>query len=174
MVPGDGFSRAIRVVLAHSRYSIFGSGEDPFPPSCAAHVDGVLGAQHVRCSGGGPDPHRVVGAGAGASRCPSGLNTHTEHRVGVAAQGAEGWPVSAFHSRTVPSAPAVPVGAQRRTHLTEVAGQLITDPRRASRSSRPSRVQPPRPRDHDALQVRAAQDRRPAHWARRTDASSSR
>ena len=56
---------------------------------------------------GVPQPHRAVVAGAGQP-VPVGAERHTVHRAGVAGEGRpRGWPVSASHSRTVPSSLAV-------------------------------------------------------------------
>ena len=68
-----------------------------------------------------------------ASRCPSGLNaTPITPPVWPVSGAPIGWPVSASHSRTVPSALArgqpVPVGAERHTaHRAGVAGERGAD-----------------------------------------------
>ena len=63
-------------------------------------ADGLAGV-------GVPQPHRVVGAGGGDA-VPVGAERHTAspRRCGRCSGAPMGWPVSAFHSRTVLSAPA--------------------------------------------------------------------
>ena len=57
-------------------------------------ADGLAGV-------GVPQPQGVVGA-AGDDAVPVGAERHTVHRAGVAGEGPpRGWPVSAFHSRSV-------------------------------------------------------------------------
>ena len=94
-----------------------GAGQ-PVPVGAERHtahrslVAGQWGADRL-AGVGVPQPHCLVVARAGQP-VPVGAEGHIGHRVGVAGQRVPiGWPVSAFHTRTVPSCWPRPAGARR-------------------------------------------------------------
>ena len=81
----------------------------------AVHRAGVAGERGAEglAGVGVPQPHGFVVA-AGGERWPSGLNaTLFTASVWPVSGGPRGWPVSAFHSRTVPSSLAEASGGRR-------------------------------------------------------------
>ena len=92
--------------------AVVAGGGQPVPVGAerhTAHRVGVAGERGAdRLAGVGvPQPHRAVVAGGGQP-VPVGAERHTGHPVGVAGEGLpRGWPVSAFHSRTVLSSLAL-------------------------------------------------------------------
>ena len=77
-----------------------------------AGVAGERGAEGL-AGVGVPQPHRLV-ALAEAIRCPSGLNaTPITRSVWPVSGSPRGWPVSAFHSRTVSSKLAEAIRCRR-------------------------------------------------------------
>lgn len=74
---------------------------DPVVRLFVAHVGGEFVAQHFWSGDGGPDPHRLVVAGAGRRR-PSGLNA-TLSRASVWPASGHRWVGRYRHSTTAPS-----------------------------------------------------------------------